>query len=735
MYAKVIVDISHTQVDKVFEYRIPEGMELREGMRVSVPFGGMKQVEGLVIDICQTTEFDAGKIKDVISPLEDFCALTAKQIALARFIREKYHTTLAAALRFMVPAQLRGGRVALKKQRFARLVLQGNELLAAEKTLYQKDGTPRYPRQIEVLDALKAQGSVPAARLNSSALKTLEKKGVIIIEEQEVKRKPFASKVKRIEDYELTGFQKRALDDILHSGEHKFLLHGVTGSGKTEIYIRVIRECLKKGRTAMLLVPEISLTAQTYRFLKQRFHEEIAVFHSGLSAGERYDEWLKVKRGEAKIVLGARSAVFAPLENIGAIIIDEEHETSYKSDHYPRYTAQEIAEKRCELEGADFILGSATPQIDTYYRALQGKLRLLDLPKRLFGMQLPSVEVVDMCLELKDGNRSAISGRLYDALAETLEKHQQAMLFLNRRGYSTFVMCRSCGYVEKCDTCDVTMTYHKSQDILKCHYCGRTKTPRSVCPSCGKPHLKYFGIGTQQIEEQVKKLFPQARVMRMDLDTMGTKDAHMRMFEDFAAHKADILIGTQMITKGFDFKDVTLSAVLAADTMLNIPDYRSAERTFSHITQIAGRAGRKQPGKVILQTYNPRHYAILHAKSHDYKGFYAEEIEYRKALSLPPFSSYVQIQFSGEREKEVIAAVKAFIVRLKDVLLPYKNGIISIKASESMIKRINNKERYQILIHLKNSDDDLVGKIYQVFHDFHDNNVLTGIDMNPVNMA
>ncbi len=735
MYAKVIVDITHTQVDKVFEYLIPQQMNIMAGMRVAVPFGKMGETEGVVIGLTESSAYPPEKIKQILRPLDDFCALTQEQLKLAEFISQKYNTTLAGALRFMLPAQVRGGRVSAKTQKQVRLALEGDQLFEAEESLKKKDGTVKFPKQLETIKFLKTHETAPLSQLNASAVKTLEKKGIVEVVELQIARLPFEKAVKRTEDFALTSKQSQVLDEILSSGKKNFLLHGVTGSGKTEIYIRIIRECLNKGKTAILLVPEISLTPQTYQFLKQRFEEEIAVFHSGLSAGERFDEWMKVKRGEAKIVMGARSAVFAPLENIGVIIIDEEHETSYKADHYPKYTAHEIAQKRCELQDAFLILGSATPQVSTYYHAQRGAFQILKMPNRLFDLQLPSVEIVDMCAELKQGNRTAVSGRLYDELERTLKNGKQAMMFLNRRGYSTFVMCRSCGYVVKCDSCDVTMTYHKSQDILKCHYCGRIKTPETTCPECGKPHLKYFGTGTQQIEEQVSQFFPQARLLRMDLDTMTTKDAHLKIFERFAAHEADILIGTQMITKGFDFKDVTLSAVLAADTMLNIPDYRSAERTFSHITQIAGRAGRKEPGTVILQTYNPQHYAIQYAKYHDYEGFFHEEIALREMAMLPPFSTYLQIQFSGEKEERVIGAVKDFIRRLKTVLLPHKNDIISIRASESAIKRIRDMERYHILIHLKNNNPDMISEIFKIFNQAKYETVLTGIDINPANMA
>ncbi len=735
MYAKVIVDIAHANVDRVYDYTVPPEMNLRVGMRVEVPFGA-QAVEGIVIGLAEKTELPDARLKAVCGPLEDFCALTEEQIALAGYIRAQYHTTLAQALRLMIPAQIRGGRVSAKHRNYTQLAVFGQALLAARQTLLKKDGTPRFPKQIEIIDRLKTGGkAILTAELNASAVKSLEKKGFVQTMPMEVERQPFLADVPLADDFVLTEKQSEVLACIRTSPKRRFLLHGVTGSGKTEIYIRVIRDCLKNGKTAILLVPEISLTPQTYLFLKRRFAEEIAVFHSGLSAGERYDEWMKVKRGQAKIVLGARSAVFAPLEHIGAIIVDEQHESSYKADNYPKYTAQEIAEKRCELAGAVLILGSATPDIATYYAAQQGEYELLKMPERLFSLPMPQVDIVDMRAELQRGNRSVVSGELYRELETTLAQGKQAMLFLNRRGYSTFVMCRSCGYTVMCGACDVTMTYHKAQDVLKCHYCGRTLPVSKMCPQCGKPHLKYFGTGTQQIEEQIRAMFPAARVLRMDLDTMGNKDAHLRAFEEFSQKKADILIGTQMITKGFDFEDVRVSAVLAADTMLNFPDYRSAERAFCQITQIAGRAGRKQRGRVILQTYHPEHYAVRYASSHDYEGFYRHEIALRRLAQLPPFTAFVQIQFSGEKEEQVLAALKDFIGRLKTVLLPYKNAIISVRAAEAAVKRIRNMQRYHILIHLRNTEKNMMDSIYRLVSSVTYQNVLTGIDLNPVNMV
>ncbi|MGI6154196.1 MAG: replication restart helicase PriA, partial [Christensenellaceae bacterium] len=447
MFARVIVDITHTQVDRVFEYSIPDGMPVSLGMRVLIPFGRSKTVEGFVIGTSGTIDYDAEKIKPILSVLESFSALSAEQIELGQFIAKKYNTTLAAALRLMIPAQLRGGRVSQKTQQYVYLNVQGDAFDQAAQSLHTKDGKVKYRKQLEILERLKgAPQGLPCATFGASSIETLVKKGYVRKESKEISRLPFKMNVPQIEDYVLTPVQQAVLMKIQRAANRKFLLHGVTGSGKTEIYVRLIRQCLKSGKTAIMLVPEISLTAQTYRFLKQRFSEEMAVFHSALSAGERYDEWLKVKRGKARIVLGARSAVFAPLENIGAIIIDEEHETSYKSDQYPKYTAHEIAEKRCELNGAILVLGSATPKIETYFRAKQGKLELLRMPERLFDLPLPKVEIVDMREELKNGNRGVISGRLHEEMTAVFENKKQVMLFLNRRGYSTFVMCRGCGY-------------------------------------------------------------------------------------------------------------------------------------------------------------------------------------------------------------------------------------------------------------------------------------------------
>lgn len=730
MYARVIVDISHSKVDKLFDYSIPEGMDIIIGSRVRVPFAN-KTIDGFVLEVSDTCDFDESKIKQVFCVLDPFAAFTSEQIALAAYIKKKYNTTLAAGLRLMIPALIRHKDVHAKTQKKVFLSI---DVIEAKKSLYGKNGNIKYPVQMEALETLEKSDGLAASALNPSALKSLLKKGFVAIREEQVERPSFKEEIRITGEFNLTGTQEAVLQQILNQTGGKFLLHGVTGSGKTEVYIRVIRDCLNRGKSAVMLVPEISLTPQTYLFLKQRFSEEIAVFHSGLSAGERYDEWLKVRTGKVRIVLGARSAVFAPVDNLGVIIIDEEHENSYQSDNYPNYSAAEIAEKRCGLTGATLILGSATPSIETYYAADTGKYTLLRMPDRVGHLQLPRVTVVDMREEIKKGNTTAISGHLYNEIDKTLQLGKQAMLFLNRRGYSTFLMCRACGYTVKCTACDVTMTYHKTQNKLRCHYCGRTQEVLRICPECGKPYLKYFGMGTQQVEEQILNLFPGVRIIRMDLDTMSTKDAHQKVYHDFLEQKADIMIGTQMITKGFDFENVRLSGILAAETMLNIPDYRSSERAFMLITQVAGRAGRKEPGEVVLQTYHPQNYAVRHAETHDYEGFYEEELALRRIARLPPFTALIQFQFSGKSEEKTIAAVRDFLRKINAVLGEDKNDIISIRAGESQIKRINKMARYTVYLNMKKENGVGIKKIIECFHNAEYDDVLVGIDLNPLNI-
>ncbi len=732
MYARVIVDIVHADVDKVFEYAVPEGMAAAPGFRVRVPFGkGSALKEGCVLSLSETCEYDKSLIKPIHSVISDFAALTSGQIKLAYMVKRYYHTTLANALRLMFPAEMRGGRVKDRFERELTCSLEGEALRSAFGSLNKA------PKQKQVLKAvsLKTLTAAELERLfpgSASARDALIKKGFISIVIKEAFRIPPRS-AKVTPDYTLTEDQQQAVSAVT-SATGKYLLHGATGSGKTEVYIRIVRDCLEKGKTAIVLVPEISLTPQLVGMFERRIGEEIAVYHSTLSAGERYDEWKRMASG--RVVVGARSAVFAPLKNIGAIIIDEEHETSYRSDTHPRYTAHEIARMRANIEGATLVLASATPSVESYIKARNGIYKLVEMPNRLFGLKLPAVEVIDMREEILRGNRTIFSSRLYDGIRETLQAGKQAMLFVNRRGYSAFVMCRGCGYVEYCDDCAVTMTYHASHNALVCHYCGRKRPIKTVCPECGKPYLKQFGVGTQQVEAHAKACFPDARVLRMDLDTTRGKDAHKKIYAQFKSGGADILIGTQMIAKGFDFENVNFVGVVSADSSLYIPDYRSPEKTFQLLEQVAGRAGRKDPGQVVIQTYSPEHYAIQHACSHDFSGFFDEEMAVRRAALLPPYTVFFRIVFAGKEEESVRAACLDFERGFKEAFSDMTDCIPLLDASEAPVKKLQGSARWQVLIKALNNEKlaKLRGRLYDFMDEKRYDNCAFGLEINPQSM-
>ena len=742
MYASVIVDIVHSSVDRIFEYRVPDGMKLCEGFRVRVPFGkGNALREGYVLALSPTCQYEGDNIKDIASAISDFAALTGGQIRLAGMIKRHYHTTLAAALRLMFPAEMRGGRVRDRLEREISYSLTDQEFNAFADTLKTKTGRIKAPRQMQVLELMREHGRLSAGRLerllpgSASARDALLKRGALAMQKVESLRSP--KKLPPLGGaFDLSQDQKNAVAAIL-AQKGKYLLHGVTGSGKTEVYIRIVQDCLRRGRSAIVLVPEISLTPQLVAMFTRSIGQDIAVYHSTLSAGERYDEWKRMITGRARVVIGARSAVFAPLRDIGAIIIDEEHENSYRSDTHPRYTAHEVARMRANIEGATLVLASATPSVESYIKAKNGIYRLVSMPNRLFGLTLPQVIVADMRREIVAGNRTIFSGVLYNEMKTALSVGRQVMLFINRRGFSTFVMCRGCGFVEYCDSCAVTMTYHASGDRLVCHYCGRSRPLRSVCPECGKKYLKQFGIGTQQVEAYVKRYFPQARVLRMDLDTTRGAHAHAQIYERFKNGEADVLIGTQMIAKGLDFENVSLVGVVAADASLMIPDYRSPERTFQLLEQVAGRAGRKDPGKVIVQTYSPDHYAVALAARHDFEGFFEQEMRLRKSALLPPYSVFFRIVFTGRSEDAVRAAcLQDFEKGLQEAVSDMGNAILMLEAGEAPVKKIQGNARWQILVKVIN-DQNLAQfrkklYIYQDTKNYRD--CAFGVEINPQSM-
>ena len=580
------------------------------------------------------------------------------------------------------------------------------------------------------------------AGVSRAIINTLVKKGLLRIEEQKVDRNPLAFKKKNeSKKLKLTEEQKNAYNKIEKAIEEKrfeeFLLYGVTGSGKTEVYMQLIEKVLEKGKNAILLVPEISLTPQMLdRFIGRFGKEELAVLHSKLSVGERHDEWIKIKENRAKIIIGARSAIFAPTQDLVIIIIDEEHDNSYKSESNPRYNAKEIAKKICEEDNIPLVLGSATPDISTFYKTTQGKVTLLKLTKRANNSNLPSVEVVDLKRELALGNKSMLSQSVYNSIKQNLEDKHQTILFLNRRGYSTFIICRECGYTMKCPNCNISLTYHSFQNRLKCHYCGHEEQVVKICPSCGSDKIRYFGTGTQKLELEIKKIFPEASTIRMDVDTVTKKNSHEEILNKFKNENIDILIGTQMVVKGHHFPKVTLVGVVSADSSLNIDDFRANERTFQILTQVAGRAGRENlPGKVIIQTYNPDSFPIEFSKKQDYDLFYKTEINLRKQLKYPPFCDIIVIGFSGENAQE-ITNVSTYVYNLLKTNLE-KYDFKVFMPMPAPIDKIKNKYRWRIIAKgdVTENITIIINKCLQKFYESGiGKKTNIAVDVNPNNM-
>lgn len=739
MYAQVIVDLSAEALDRVFSYTVPRGIDVAPGQLVQVPFGPRTR-EGFVVALSRTCDVPPEKLKPLYMPVRTEPVVMPDLMELAEWMHVRYLCNLVDALRLMLPAEMRGGRVHEKTQRRAHLRLTGDALEAFV------DKNRRASKQLELIEALRS-GDMETAKLDGAALRALVKKGAVEICEGEVRRTPTAlSDDTRTADPTPMPEQAAAVERLttaLETGGGRFLLHGVTGSGKTEVYIQLIRRALELGRTAIVLVPEIALTPQMVAWLHGRFGGDAAVLHSALSAGERFDEWRRIRDGEARVVIGARSAIFAPLENIGVIVVDEEHETTYQSDRRPRYDAREVAWKRASQHGAVLVLGSATPSISTYMRAMPGvrpenRLELVELRQRVKGRPLPEVEIVDMRGEFERGNRSIFSARLFAELRRCLDEGHQAMLFINRRGHSTFVSCRACGYVVKCDQCDVSMTWHQAENALRCHYCGKTLPPPETCPQCGSSYIKYFGAGTQKVQEEVRRQFPDARVLRMDVDTTREKNAHARILNRFRSGEANVLVGTQMIAKGLDFPNVALVGVVAADLSLNLPDYRSVERTFQLITQVAGRAGRADvPGRVVVQTYDPDHYGIRLAAAQDYRAFYTRESAYRRAAMYPPFTVIARIVYSGKDEAAVRAAALADEARLGAFLdeVDARRDAIQLAAAEAPIRQIRGEYRWQLLLKLYfKADLDAVEARMQALADAAPEGVRAELEVNPNNL-
>ncbi len=722
VFAEVIVDIAHSQVDKVFEYCCPDSLQV--GSRVKVPFGGRK-IDGFVIGVSRVSSYPADKIKPVAEIFDEPPALIPECFDLMEKISARYRVPKAVALRLFLPSEMRLGKVHVSIRRYAKFSKEIGLNSSAKK-------------QAEALRFIMKEGEADYARFaeefGRGAVDALCKKGAIEIEERKIARSPFSGLPENYEKKTLTKAQSDALDNIENSDKRIHLVHGVTGSGKTEIYLNVIAREIERGRTAIFLVPEISLTPQMLSQLRARFGGSAAILHSGLSAGERFDEWWRLRSGEAKIAIGARSAVFAPLENIGAIIIDEEHDSSYSSESAPRYETVEIASFRAEYNGAKLILGSATPSVESFAKARDGEYNLITLTERINGKSLPEIIISDMCKEVRSGNNTAFSRALRQELDETLKSGRQAILFLNRRGYSRHVVCRDCGYVAKCENCDVSLTYHSEENCLKCHYCGARYRMLNACPDCGGTHVLYSGTGTQRVVSDLKTLFPDARILRMDNDTVSGKDGHYKILRQFAEKQADILVGTQMIAKGHDFPAVTLVGILDADMSLHFSDYRSGERTFQLITQVSGRSGRADDkGKVVLQTCSPENHILRYAVNYDYKGFFDNEIALRKATCFPPYSLICRIMITCGDNDKAIAVLKEVYFACEELRKNFPDEFIFLNKMHSPVKKIQGKFRYQVLMRLKSKS--LLEKIYDIAVNNSANDSLVYVEENPANLS
>ena len=720
MIAKVLVEINNINVDKTFDYIVPfEYIEkIKIGMRVKVPFAS-RELEGFVLDLVNSTD-DNYELKEIISIVDTEPILNNELLHLGQFMSKKYFSTLISCYQTMLPKALKAqNKTTINKKMIKYVELCSNSFPKLK------------PNQEKIVEYLRINGKVKKEEVNKisvSGVNTLIKNGIIIeslIEEYRLVTKDIN---KEKETFKLTVEQQEAKNKILSQTQSSvFLLHGVTGSGKTVVYMEIVEEMLNRGKDSIFLVPEISLTPQMVYHFKSRFGDEVAVLHSRLSEGEKYDEYRKIVEGKVHIVVGARSAVFAPFKNLGAIIIDEEHTTSYKQDNNPKYSAIEIAIERAKNNNAIVILGSATPSLETYARSIKGLYTLVELKHRVNTNNLPLVEIVDMSKEKHRG--SIFSSRLITEVNKRLEEHEQIILLLNRRGYSSFITCSNCGYTAKCPHCDITLTYHKTSNTLRCHYCGYADKMNDICPSCGEKAIKTLGTGTEKVEEEIKKVF-NARVVRMDLDTTSKKGSQEKIITAFKNHEYDILLGTQMIAKGLDFSNVTLVGVINADTSLMIPNYRSNEYTFQLLMQTAGRSGRgEKKGSVIIQTFNPEHYAITLASKHDYIDFFKQEMEVRRKLSYPPYYYLIYIKVIGKDYNKIsIESNKIASILTREL----KNSKILGPTTCSVFK-LNGLFRFGIIIKYKK--EEKMEEVLQSLVNHYKGNqtVKVDIDINPNN--
>lgn len=725
MVCECLVELEHVFIDKTFTYKINKEQLslLKVGMRVVVPFG-KQTLEGFVLKIYENKDVSLeNKLKEIISIVDTYPILNEELLTLGKYISKTTLCSLMTSYQAMLPK-------ALKAKKKVNMTPKYDTYICINYGMYNND-IKFNASQEKILELLKENKKVKKEVLNKisvSSVNTLLKKNILLEEKEENYRYNLINEEKI--KFNLNEEQQKVYKEIFNSinTNETFLLYGVTGSGKTNVYMKVIEDVIKNNKTAILLVPEISLTPQIIKRFTSYF-SNIAVLHSGLSDGEKYDEWRKINEGKVNIVIGARSAIFAPLKNIGVIIIDEEHSQTYKQENNPRYNAIDIAKERCKYHNCPLILGSATPSLESFARAKKNVYKLLELKNRYNNNTMPKVEIIDMDKEFKKAS-GYFSNTLIDQIKETLERNEQVILFLNRRGYSSFLTCSSCGYVEKCPNCDISLTYHKSSNMLRCHYCGYATKRKKLCPKC-QEEFKDYGIGTEKVEEELKSLIKDAKIIRMDVDTTTTKNAHAKIINSFLEEKYNILVGTQMIAKGLDFPNVTLVGVLNADIGLNFPDFRSSEITFSLLNQVLGRSGRgNKEGKVLIQTFNPEHYAIAYTKNHDYLGFYNEEMKIRKILKYPPYYYICSIKIIS---KDYNLASKSSYDVVNYLKQNIKNEII-LGPSVCNVFKLNNNYRFQIIIKYKDVNNILEYLTNIEHHYFNKKDIKVEIDFNPLKL-
>ena len=719
MIIGVLVELSNKNIDKIFDYSVPDNLKdkIKVGIRVKVPFGKM-ELEGFVVEIKNSSDIS---VKDILEVVDDEVILNEELLELGKKIQEDTLSTLISCYQIMLPKALKAKNGMVINKKFDTYYYLNKDIVCYGKLSASQDRIinlcmeKEYVLRKELVD------------ISLSSLNTLIKKNILLEKKLEHYRLSYNEKIEPKK--ELTEDQMKVVNEVLlNKGYCPYLLYGVTGSGKTEVYMELIEDALNRGKTSIVLVPEISLTPQMVLRFQKRFGDNIAAIHSALSDGEKYDEWRRIVKGEAKIVIGARSAIFAPLKNIGMIIIDEEHSDSYKQDDSnPRYSAKDVALIRAKYHDCPLIMGSATPSLEAFARAKKGVFKLLELPNRINGKELPKINIIDMN-EIIKKTKEHFSEELLAAISLRLKKKEQVILLLNRRGYSSFVTCKNCGYTFKCPNCDITLTYHKSSRTLRCHYCGYGTKVYDTCPNCHEKSINDLGVGTERIEEELGKLFPESRILRMDFDTTSRKGMHEKMITAFKNQEYDILLGTQIVSKGLDFDNVTLVGVINADTSLNIPDFRSSETTFSLLAQVAGRAGRStKEGEVIIQTFNPDHYAIQYTKKHDYLGFYNKEMFIRRELKYPPFYYICYLKISGKDSDYIYGEVN----KIKKVLENKLENTIILGPSPCVIFKLNNIYRYGIILKYK-KEDNLREVLDKIIDHYKDNSKLKlDINFNP----